>query len=243
MKYDPEADIVSDEDLAMREEEASEPTKAPNPPSRTKSWYEKFFEILQSRKVESVDLDFVRANITSDPKDAAKFIRGLRFLGLVDSQGRSTPAMLKLRLTGDEFNTNLQATVQTAYKKVFDTIVVETAKNENVVNFFIESYGFSGSAAKDAVALFVYFAIKSGVSVSESLTSILNSQASVMSKKTAVSKPARERIGEHKELDLQKSAELEELRIGQVRIWLPKGDAKAAESAKNLIDLYLKTLT
>jgi hypothetical protein len=151
--------------------------------------------------------------------------------------------MLKLRLTGDEFKTNLQATVQTAYKKVFDTVVVETAKSENVVNYFIETYGFSGSVARDAVAIFVYFATKSGIPVSESLSSILNPQASPISKKTAVPRPARERISQHKESDLQKPDELEELRIGQVRIWLPKGDPKAAESAKNLIDLYLKTLT
>jgi hypothetical protein len=126
---------------------------------------------------------------------------------------------------------------------VFDTVVIETAKSDNVINFFIETYGFSGSAARDAVGMFVYLAKKSGIKVSESLAAPSNPQGSAPPDRTPRTKIRHQDLSGGQSVEEPKAKDIEELRLGQIRIWLPKGDANAAESAKNLIDLYLKTLS
>lgn len=39
--------------------------------------------------------------------------------------------------------------------------------------------------------------------------------------------------------DIPKPEDLEELKLGNIRIWIPKGDVKEANKAKKLIDLYI----
>jgi hypothetical protein len=217
-----------------------ERTKQLRPPTRRSSWYERFFELLASRKINLVDADFVKVNITPDRSDAGRFTRGLRFLGLIDENGKTTRQMDKLRLTGDEFKKNLGDVIRSAYSMVFDVVHLETAKRQYLVNFFIEKYGLSADVATDAVEMFVYFANRAEIPVSDDLKTVPlvprqpkdeNQRKSTVPKKVTQQAKQIEEIPEG----------WIELRLENVRIWLPKDDRSAAEAAKRLLDLHLET--
>jgi hypothetical protein len=167
--------------LAPSVEEATGKLKSKEkPPYRTPSWYEKFFGIIQSRKLDSITLDFIRMNIASG-KDEYKFYSGLKFLGLINDDGSVTEQFGGLRLTGDQFSKNLEQTIREAYKEVFDSVVLESARAENMVNFFIEKYGFSRNTAEGAVKMLSYFASKTNIPISSELSTFSGSGKSKFS--------------------------------------------------------------
>lgn len=219
--------------------QTSEKTTKWKPPSRRSSWYERFFELLGSRKVELVDLDFIKINITPDKGDAGRFLAGLKFLGLIGNEGKATKEMDRLKLTGDDFKKNLKEVIRRAYSDVFDKTELETVKRDNLVNFFIERYDLSANVASDAVDLFVYFTNKADIPLSASLKAVTPPI------RPAKEEPARLRM-QSRPTQQRKLTEIipegmEELKLGNVRIWLPKADKTAAETAKRLIDLYMET--
>jgi hypothetical protein len=227
--------------LLSESDNSTEKVGVLKPPSRRSSWYDRFFEILSSRKLDSVDIDFVKTNITPDRGDASRFIRGLKFLDLIDENSKATKELDKLRLTGEQFTKNLGAIVKNAYAPVFSKVVLETVKRDNLVNFFIDTYDLPGNVANDAVELFVYFANKSAIQISPDLSTTLQTM-----------KTPRESVPRRNSAPSRESSQspvsnlipdnVEELRLGAVRIWLPKGDKTAANTAKQLIDLYLSQL-
>jgi hypothetical protein len=145
------------------------------PPYRARQWYEDFFNLIQERTVEKVTLDFIRHNIASG-SEAYKFQAGLRFLGLINKEGHPTSKLDKLRVTGDDFKKNLAAIINQAYASLFETIVVERAKSESVVNYVIEKYGYSRPLAEDTTRLFIYFCQKAGIPVSSELIQFQSSR-------------------------------------------------------------------
>lgn len=208
------------------------------PPSRAKSWYEKFFEILSSRKIDLVDSDFVSVNITPDRGDVARFIAGLKFLGLIGTNGKATEKLEKLRLTGDEFKVNLSEIIKEAYSDVFDKVDLTTVKRENLVNFFIGKYQLAGTAAGSSVDILVYFADKAGIPLSDELKSspTLKTQRSELPRKAV----ERAKTSPRKEETDNPPEGMIVLQFDKVKIWLPKDDRNAAETAKDLIDLHIK---
>jgi hypothetical protein len=140
------------------------------PPYRRPSWYDDFFELIKQRTIEEFSLAFIRLNIASG-SEAYKFRAGLRFLGLIDDQGRPTDKLSKLRVTGEGFRENLEKIIRQAYSGLFRTVIVEKARPESVINFMIEKYDYSRPLAEEATALFTYFCSKAGIPLSEELAS------------------------------------------------------------------------
>jgi len=138
------------------------------PPYWRSSWYEDFFNILQERRIDNVSLDFIRHNIASG-SEAYKFQSGIRFLGLVNEDGSPTPDLGKLHVTGQDFKRNLAEIIRQAYSDLFDTIIIDKAKPESIVNFIIEKYGYSRPRAEDATRLFVYFCSKADIPIPQEL--------------------------------------------------------------------------
>ena len=139
------------------------------PPYRALGWYDSFFDLLQQRKLSRVDLDFIQHNIASDKSDARKFRTGLVFLGLIDDSGFPTKKLEGLYLTGEDFRKNLETVIRDAYAPLFQTIVIERAKRESVVNFLIQKYSYNPPQAERAVQLFVHFCGKAGIPLSPDL--------------------------------------------------------------------------
>ncbi len=140
------------------------------PPYRAVGWYDSFFDLLKQRKLNRIDLEFIKHNVVTDTSDARKFRLGLVFLGLIDSSGIATRKLEGLYLTGEDFRRNLEIVVRDAYASLFATIVLERARRESILNFLIENYSFSPTYAERAVQLFVHFCGKAGIPLSPELT-------------------------------------------------------------------------
>lgn len=140
------------------------------PPYRRRVWYDRFFRIIQKRQMDKFSLEFLKLNIAQTRSEAYKLRSGLRFLGLIDMKGNPTPRLDSLRVIGDKFTKNLADAIHDAYSDLFRTIIVETARVENVVNFMIERYGYSKPLAEQATALFSYFCSKAEIPMSQELS-------------------------------------------------------------------------
>jgi hypothetical protein len=139
------------------------------PPYRRPLWYDKFFSLIQQRTINQFSLEFIKLNIVSAVSEAYKFKNGLLFLDLIDKKGNPTSKLEKLRVTGEAFTKNLAYVINQAYADLFETVVVEKAIPESVINYMIERYGYSRPLAEEATALFIYFCDKAKIPISSEL--------------------------------------------------------------------------
>jgi len=135
------------------------------------AWLEKFLDLNRRQRIDKVDAEFVRLNIMGSGNES-KIISALQFLGLIDEYGSVTSRLASLRVMGDEFKKNLASTVKEAYTDLISTIVLDVAKSENLVNFFVQRYNYSYSMARSAARLFVWLATQAEIPISEELQNL-----------------------------------------------------------------------
>jgi hypothetical protein len=235
--------MIEEEKLEPASSEKQEQTQKFKPPIRGPDWFDRFFALIQQRRIDSIDRKFVRANIARDPSGASKFLTGLRFLGLINDKGAATVKLESLQLTGDQFRTNLEKVVRVAYKDVFEQIHAKDFTTDNLRNFFVRQYHMGGGFAVRAVYVFQYLARKAGIPLSDSEEpSSLEQETQPKRDKTWPDKGRVPKTRPTKKSTITVPEGVEQLQFGDVRIWLPKGDEKAAQAAKNLIDFYLQSL-
>jgi len=113
------------------------PKSAPYPPGNS---VEQFFERMQkAAKPAKVDVPLLRTyNIA--PKNEAKVLRALMFLGLINEQGEPTSKFQDVQVTGEQFRTNLKAIVEKAYEGIFDAYGQIPDSWEDLENYFRINY-------------------------------------------------------------------------------------------------------
>jgi len=208
------------------------------PPYGNVAWYKKFFELIRSKSWEKIDTAIIGANIIGGP-NATMLFKGLRFLGLVEEDGKTTKKLESLRVRGEEFKQNLKNVVEEAYADFLHTVAVEQAKPEYVLNYFIKSCGYGETTAQQAMKIFVHLAQEANIPLSQELVS------KKIEKPPTPSRPMMERRKKEAEalVPTFKAPEgIHLLKNGDITIWLPEGDKKAAIKAKDLIDYYIKHL-
>lgn len=215
------------------------------PPRGSVSWYERFFDLMQRQKVDKVDKQFVRLNIVGS-KNEVTVLNGVRFLRLINEDGSVTEKLKSLRVVGDEFTKNFRKVIEDAYKDLLDTIIIDAAKQENVINYFVQKYALSVDTAKLAAKNFINFAKKAGMSLSEDLLKAIKTEKPV----TASVQRARSRQGAKKDKDefsagsgtgLTEST-VATLVYDKIKIQIPKDDVEAALMAKRLIDMHIQNI-
>jgi hypothetical protein len=210
------------------------------PPYGNVSWYVSFFELIRTRQFDVFDKERIELNIIKG-SGAPPFFTGIRFLGLVEDNGKTTEKFESLRRTGDEFKQNLKTVVEEAYKDLFAKIVIDKAKPETLVNYFMERHQYSEATARLALKILVYLCQEAGIPISPELT------APPTPKLKAPGKPSEKRIEEKGRKQIQRALPegMHESRWGDdVIICLKKGDRaareKLAKTAKKLIDMYVE---
>lgn len=91
----------------------------------------------------------------------------LKFLKLVEKNGKTTPALQSLQMRGDEFKNNLQEVIRNAYADVFLKIDPARDSRANILNFFMKHYGTSPSGADKATTLLLDLCNEAGIPVAE----------------------------------------------------------------------------
>lgn len=209
------------------------------PPYGSVGWYEKFLDIAQSRRLDIVDYDFISMNIAGS-QNKYTVLSGLKFLGLVDENNRGTNRLDSLRVIGEEFKKNLGVIIQSAYQNLFSTVVIQRAKTEMLVNFFMQRYNLSGITSTQATRVFVMLCKKAGIELPPELDVKIEGR----SKEKKTTKQTREIIERKQEKVMQTipSSNIVELKLGDIVIRLPKDDYNSALLAKRLLDLHIETL-
>jgi len=205
------------------------------PPYGNVAWYKRFLELIKSKSWEKIDITWIESNIIGGP-NATMLFRGLRFLGLIEENGKTTSKLEGLRLNGPEFKQNLKNVVEESYKSLFKTVAIEKAPLVAIVNYFKrEPYGYGQATAEQAMKIFIYLAQEAGIPLSQELIS------PKIEKGPKVPRRVPRKEAETK-AEAVPTKDIHEIKWGDIRMWLPKGDKKAIATAKDLLDIYLKSL-
>lgn len=186
---------------------------------------------MRRKKPRIIDKEFLKINQIA-PGNEAKVLVGLRFLGIIDKDGNPTELIDSLRtLNEDEFREALREIINKAYADLFDRLVLEKALFTDLVTYFMQVYGMSEAVAEQAAHCFIFFCHESGIPLPEGLTVKTKEEISQPMKRVR-----RERVAK------PEKHEVEVLSWGPIRIELPKNDLRAAERAREMLELYIKDL-
>jgi hypothetical protein len=207
------------------------------PPYGNIVWYETFFEKIRSRDFDKFDKEIIELNIIKGP-NATMFFNGLRFLGLVEKDGKTNEKFKSLRRFGDDFNQNLNKVVKDAYSLLFSKVVIESAKPDTFLSFFAEHYDFGEFTAEQARKIFVYLCMQSGITLSKELT-----EPEIKIEKTK--KEKKETGPKEDKHEISKTTKgMHKIEWGDtILIYLKQSEDKnererLANQAKKLIDMY-----
>jgi len=213
------------------------------PPYGNVAWYEKFFGLIRGRSFEKFDTEIIELNVIGG-SNTRKFFRGLRFLGLIEENGKTTEKFESLRRRGEEFKQNLKKVVEEAYSHLFSIVVVEKATSDNMLNYLAEYCGYGEYTAVKATKIFAYLCEKSGIALSPELTTIeFKSKGKVEKRKR---KQERRIAGRKTKGDMPMVLEgMQKIEYGDnILMFLRKGDKstreRIANTAKKFIDIYVE---
>ena len=111
-------------------------------------------ELLRRTTPARVDGDFLRANGIA-PGNEYKVIGALRFLGLIDEEGRPTPQSRLLKTKGETFSKFLKELVYNAYSGLFKWLKGREITPEEVYNYFVTEEALGAEMANKAARFFL----------------------------------------------------------------------------------------
>lgn len=147
-----------------------------NPPARNTSrfWFERFLAVIQRQNPTVIDSSFLSQVA---PNNEGKLLAQLKFLHVIDEEGKPTELLSMLNLVGAEHKKGFQKMIRESYGELMSEIVVEKAVPDDLVNFFIRRYAFTRDKAINAAKFFLYLAEKGTLTVSSELSSLLTEKS------------------------------------------------------------------
>jgi hypothetical protein len=143
-----------------------------NPPARNTSrfWFERFLSVIQRQNPSVIDSAFL-SQIA--PSNEGKLLAQLKYLHVIDEQGKPTKLLPALNMVGEEQKKGFQEIAREAYFDLLGEVKIERAVPDDVVNFFIRKYTFTRDKAINAAKFFLYLAEKGSMPVSSELSGFL----------------------------------------------------------------------
>lgn len=147
-------------------------------------------DIFQRINAKHIDRDFIVGNGLTTAPNAHRLINLYRWLGIIDEDGNVPESVsAKLRLLGEERNEFIKELVMKSYSDLFESINVERAKFQEIVNFFITKYDFSASMALLAAGLFLGLCKEYNIPIADELKGKQKAPAGVVA--SSASRPRR----------------------------------------------------
>ena len=161
-----------------------------NPPARNTSrfWFERFLAVIQRQNPSVIDQAFL-SQIA--PSNEGNLLAQLKFLGVVDEQGRRTDLLSALNMVGEEQRRGFERMARESYGDLLSELKVDKAVPDDLVNFFIRKYAFTRDKAVNASKFFLYLAEKGAFPVSSDLSSFLTEKPAGNGGSTQATAPAR----------------------------------------------------
>lgn len=132
------------------------------------SWMGKFFDVARQTRLDKIDKTFIASNIIASNHES-KVLVALRFLNLISEDGNPTEKLNSLKMVGEGFKTNLADIVNSAYRDMFDTVAVNIAKPENIINYFTQRFNYTTNQAANATKFLAWLATRAGINISPEL--------------------------------------------------------------------------
>jgi hypothetical protein len=147
-----------------------------NPPARNTSrfWFERFLAVIQRQNPTVIDAAFLKQIA---PSNEGKLLAQLKFLKVIDDQGRPTDVLISLNMVGQEQKKGFQTMAREAYSDLMVEVMIEKAVPEDLVNFFIRKYGFTRDKGVYATKFFLYLVEKGSIQVSPELSAFLTEKS------------------------------------------------------------------
>src|SRR5579875_2159488 len=149
-----------------------------NPPARNTSrfWFERFLTVIQRQNPSIIDASFL-SQIA--PSNEGKLLAQLKFLHVIDEQGKPTSLLSALNMVGDEQKKGFQQIARESYSDLLNEVKIEKAVPEDLINFFIRKYTFTRDKAINASKFFLYLTEKGSMPISPELSSFLTEKAGI----------------------------------------------------------------
>lgn len=166
-----------------------------NPPARNTSrfWFERFLAVIQRQNPSVIDATFV-SQIA--PSNEGKLLSQLKFLHVIDEQGKPTQSLPMLNMVGDEQKKAFQEIARNSYQDLLSEVKIDKAVPDDLVNFFIRKYSFTRDKGINAAKFFLYLAEKGGLPVSAELIGFLSEKSGGSPAQNGSSQTAVQRIAE-----------------------------------------------
>lgn len=110
-------------------------------------------ELLGRITPAKVDSALLRAHRVA-PGNEYKVVAALKFLGLIDAEGRPTERIRLLKARGPVFALGLQEMLRHAYGDIFARLNLKEANREQLYNYFVTEEGLGAEMAAKAARVF-----------------------------------------------------------------------------------------
>ncbi|MBE0479728.1 MAG: DUF5343 domain-containing protein [Dehalococcoidia bacterium] len=111
-------------------------------------------QLLRRTTPPRIDSDFLRVNKIA-PGNEYKVVGALRFLGLVDDEGRPTENSRLLKTKGATFTLALQEIVRNTYSGIFDRFRPRDISRDGIYNYFVTEGGLGAEMATKATRFLI----------------------------------------------------------------------------------------
>ncbi len=111
-------------------------------------------QLMRKSTPPRIDGNFLRLNKVA-PGNEYKVIGALKFLGVIDDEGKPTDKSRLLKTKGPAFTSALQGIVRGAYKDVFQQINGNKCTQEDIYNHFITVTGLGTEMAAKTTRFFL----------------------------------------------------------------------------------------
>ncbi|MBT3362940.1 MAG: DUF5343 domain-containing protein [Chloroflexi bacterium] len=127
-------------------------------------------ELMHRLSPAKVDARLLKNNSVA-PGNEYKVVGALRYLGIIDEDGKPTTKSRLLKTRGPSYVLALQDIVKTAYTDIFDEIDIKQASRDQIHNCFITELGLGIEMATKASRFFISLCQQANIQINPALVS------------------------------------------------------------------------
>ncbi|MBI4301300.1 MAG: DUF5343 domain-containing protein [Chloroflexi bacterium] len=124
-------------------------------------------QLLQRASPSKVNEEFLRSHRVA-PGNEYKVVGALKFLGLIDEEGKPTEKSQLLKTRGPAYLLSLQDIIRSAYHKLFAQNNLKEANREDIYNYFVTEEGVGAEMALKATRFFLALCQIAGIELAAS---------------------------------------------------------------------------
>ncbi|MFC1906056.1 DUF5343 domain-containing protein [Chloroflexota bacterium] len=144
-------------------------------------------ELMHRLSPTKVDAKLLKTNGVA-PGNEYKVVGALKYLNIIDEDGKPTTKSRLLKTRGPSYLLALQDIVKTAYKDVFSEVDMRTASKNQIHNYFVTDLGLGIEMAVKASRFFISLCQQADLSINPDLITARDASASDVKKSVPAAK-------------------------------------------------------